>query len=131
MGSQTVIRTGTGVSMTTAYAALTGNLASTLSSSFVIPSNVSAIKHISVAVATDDVVESCSVVRLSGNALQDSGEQFVNGPSMNTMGASVGAFNGTTEHDVDFAIQSGNSLEIAIGVTAAITGEASVILTMQ
>ncbi len=131
MGSQTVIRTGTGVSMTTAYAALTGNLASTLSSSFVIPSNVSAIKHISVAVATDDVVETASVIRLSGNALQDSGEQFVNGPSMNTMGSSVGAFNGTTEHDVDFAIQSGNSLEIAIGVTAAITGEVSVILTMQ
>tara|TARA_Y100000310_G_scaffold254494_1_gene261571 strand:+ start:89 stop:442 length:354 start_codon:yes stop_codon:yes gene_type:complete len=117
--------------MTTAYAALTGNLASTLSSSFVIPSNVSAIKHISVAVATDDVVETASVIRLSGNALQDSGEQFVNGPSMNTMGSSVGAFNGTTEHDVDFAIQSGNSLEIAIGVTAAITGEVSVILTMQ
>ena len=131
MGSQTVIRTATATGFTTAYAALTGNLASTVSSSFVKPSNVSAIKHISISVATDDVVESVAVCRLSGNALQDSGEQFVNGPGFNTIGTSTGAFNGTMEHDVDFAVQSGNSLEIAIGVTAAITGEASVILTMQ
>jgi hypothetical protein len=128
MGSQTIIRTGTGVSLTTSYAALTGNLASTLSSGIVIPQNVSAIRHISIAVATDDVVETASVVKLSGNALTS--EQYTNGPSMNTMGSSVGAFNGTVEHDVDFAVTSGNSLEIAVGVTAAITGEVSVILTL-
>ena len=68
--------------------------------------------------------------RLSNNAMIDS-EQYVTGPSINTIASSVGAFDGNVEHDVDFAVQSGNSLEIAIGVTAAITGEASVILTMQ
>ena len=58
------------------------------------------------------------------------GEQFVNGPSMNTIGTSTGAFNGTVEHDVDFPVTSGNSLEIAMGATASITGEASVVLTL-
>ena len=94
------------------------------------PTGVSAVRHISVAVATDDVTESATVCRLSGNALKDSGEQFINGPAMNTIGSSTGAFNGTTEHDVDFAVQPGNSLEVSMGATASITGEASVILTL-
>ena len=49
---------------------------------------------------------------------------------MNTIGTSTGAFNGTVEHDVDFAVTPGNSLEIAMGATASITGEASVVLTL-
>jgi len=130
MGSITICRTATGATVGTSYTSLSANLASTLSSSFVIPTNVSAVKHISVAVATDDATESATVCRLSGNALKDSGEQFVNGPSMNTIGSSVGAFNGTTEHDVDFTVQPGNSLEIAIGATASIGAEVSVVLTL-
>ena len=131
MTSITVCRTVTGTAIGTSFTALSAGLASTVARAFVVPAGVSAIKHGSVAMATDDVTESASVCRISGNALRDSGEQFVNGPGFNTIGTSTGAFNGTMEHDVDFAVQSGNSLEIAIGVTAAITGEASVILTMQ
>ena len=129
MGSITVARTGTGLTIDTSYTALVANLASTVSSSFVVPTGVSAVRHISVAVATD-VTESATVCRLSGNALKDSGEQFINGPALNTIGSSTGAFNGTTEHDVDFAVQPGNSLEVSMGATASITGEASVILTL-
>ena len=124
-----IIRTAAGATIDTSYSSLSANLASSLSSSFVVPSGVSAIKHISVSVATDDVTETCTVCRVSGNALSQ-GEQFVNGPSMNTIGTSTGAFNGTVEHDVDFSVTSGNSLEIAMGATASITGEASVVLTL-
>ena len=125
----TIIRTATGATIDTSYSSLSANLASSLSSSFVVPSGVSRVAHASVSVATDDVTETCTVCRLSGNAMKD-GEQFVNGPGMNTIGTSTGAFNGTTEHDVDFKITPGNSLEIAMGATVSITGEVSVILTL-
>ena len=48
---------------------------------------------------------------------------------MNTIGTSTGAFNGTVGSDVDFAVTPGNSIEIAMGATASITGDASVVLT--
>ena len=129
MGSITICRTVTGTAIGTSFTALSAVLASTVSSSFVVPSGVSAIKHVSVGMATDDVTESATVCRLSGNALRDSGEQFVNGPSMNTMASSTGAFNGTVGTDVDFSVTPGNSIEVAMGATASITGDASVILT--
>jgi len=129
MGSITICRTVTGTAIGTSFTALSAVLASTVSSSFVVPTGVSAIKHVSVGMATDDVTESATVCRLSGNALRDSGEQFINGPSMNTMASSTGAFNGTVGTDVDFAVTPGNSIEVAMGATASITGDASVVLT--
>jgi len=129
MGSITICRTITGTAIGTSFTALSAVLASTVSSSFVVPTGVSAIKHVSVGMATDDVTESATVCRLSGNALRDSGEQFINGPSMNTMASSTGAFNGTVGTDVDFAVTPGNSIEVAMGATASITGDASVVLT--
>ena len=59
-----IIRTATGATIDTSYSSLSANLASSLSSSFVVPSGVSAIKHISVSVATDDVTER---VRFAGS----------------------------------------------------------------
>ena len=129
MGSITICRTITGTAIGTSFTALSAVLASTVSSSFVVPTGVSAIKHVSVGMATDDVTESATVCRLSGNALRDSGEQFINGPSMNTMASSTGAFNGTVGTDVDFAVTPGNSIEVAMGATTSITGDASVVLT--
>lgn len=129
MGSITICRTVTATAIGTSFTALSAVLASTVSSSFVVPTGVSAIKHVSVGMATDDVTESATVCRLSGNALRDSGEQFINGPSMNTIGTSTGAFNGTVGTDVDFSVTPGNSIEVAMGATASITGDASVILT--
>ena len=125
----TIIRTASGATINDSYSSLSANLASSLSSSFVVPSGVSAIRHVSVSVATDDVTETCTVCRLSGNAMKD-GEQYVNGPGNSTIGTSTGAFNGTVEHDVDFKITPGNSLEIAMGATTSIVGEASVVLTL-
>ena len=110
MPSLTIIRTATGATINDSYSSLSANLASSLSSSFVVPSGVSAVRHVSVSVATDDVTETCTVCRLSGNAMQD-GEQFVNGPGNSTIGTSTGAFNGTVEHDVD--LQYAGILEIA------------------
>lgn len=126
----TIIRTATGATVDTSYSAVSNNLAASLSSSFTIPTGVSAVKNVSVAVATDDVVESATVCRLSGNALSQS-EQYVNGPSMNTIGTSTGAFNGTVSTDVDFPVIPGNSMEIAMGATASLVAEVSVVITLQ
>jgi len=127
--STTVSRTETGLAVTTSFQSMDNLMASTLSSSFVIPGNYSRIVHISVGAATDDVVESCVQFRLSGNSLPE-GEQYVSGPSINTMGSSVGAFNGSMEHDVDFAVRPGSSLELAVAATAAFTGDFSIIVTL-
>ena len=99
-----IIRTASGATINDSYSSLSANLASSLSSSFVVPSGVSAIRHVSVSVATDDVTENLYGCRLSGNAMKD-GEQYVNGPGNSTIGTSTGAFNGTVEHDVDFKIR--------------------------
>ena len=52
------------------------------------------------------------MLRISGNAMQDSEQHFA-GPSINTMGASVGAFNGTVHHEVDLAIRAGFKYRIS------------------
>jgi len=57
-------------------------------------------------------------------------EQFFAGPSMNTVGSSTGAFNGTVHHDVDLALIAGRNIEMAVGATAAITAEVMVVLTL-
>ena len=127
MPALTIARTETGASVDTSFSALDNLLASTVSSSFVVPSGVSAIKHVQFGVATDDVTESCTMLRLSGNGMAD-GEQYVAGPSMNTIGTSTGAFNGTVSEDVDFKVIPGNSIELAAGATATITAEVSAVI---
>jgi len=129
MPSTTIARTETGFSLGTNFASLDNLLSSSLSSAFVVPSGYSRIVRISFGVATDDVVESCTMLRVSGNAMTDS-EQFFAGPSMNTMGTSTGAFNGTVHHEVDLSIRSGSSIELAAGATAALTAEVMVVITL-
>ena len=61
--------------------------------------------------------------------MQDSEQHFA-GPSMNTIGSSVGAFNGTVHHEVDLAIRAGSSIELAAGATAALTAEVMAVITL-
>ena len=129
MPSTTIARTETGFSLGTSFASLDNLLGSSLSSSFVVPAGYSRIVRISFGVATDDVVESCTMLRISGNAMTDSEQHFA-GPSMNTIGASVGAFNGTVHHEVDLAIRAGSSIELAAGATAALTAEVMAVITL-
>ena len=125
----TIARTETGATVNTSFSALDNLLASTVSSSFVVPTGVSSIKHVQFGVATDDVTESCTMLRLSGNGMAD-GEQYVAGPSNNTIGTSTGAFNGTVSQDVDFKVIPGNSIELAAGATTSITAELSAVISL-
>ena len=125
----TIARTETGATVDTSFSALDNLLASTVSSSFVVPSGVSSIKHVQFGVATDDVTESCTMLRFSGNGMAD-GEQYVAGPSMNTIGTSTGAFNGTVSEDVDFKVIPGNSIELSAGATTQITAELSAVISL-
>jgi len=129
MPSTTIARTETGLSMTTAFQSLDNLVGSSLSSAFVVPSGYSRIVKISFGVATDDVVETCTILRISGNSMVDS-EQYFAGPSFSTFGSSVGAVNGTVHHEVDLAIRAGSSIELAVAVTAAITGDAMAVITL-
>jgi len=129
MPSTTIARTETGFGVTTAWQAMDNLMASTLSSAFVIEGNKSRVAHISVGAATDDVTESCVMFKLSGNALPD-GEQYITGPSINTIASSTGAFNGSMEHDVDFAVRPGSSLTLSVAATAGFTGEFQIIVTL-
>lgn len=129
MPSTTIARTETALGMTTSFQSLDNLVGSSLSSAFVVPSGYSRIVKISFGVATDDVVETCCLLRISGNSMVDS-EQYFAGPSMNTVGSSTGAFNGTVHHEVDLAIRSGSSIELAVAVTAAITGDTMVVITL-
>ena len=129
MSSTTIARTETGFGVTTAFQSMDNLMASTLSSAFVIPTGYSRIAHISCGAATDDVTESCVMFRLSNNAMIDS-EQYVTGPSINTIASSVGAFDGNVEHDVDFAVRPGSSLTLSVAATAAFTGDFSIIITL-
>jgi len=127
--STTISRTETALGVTTSFQSMDNLMSSTLSSSFVIPAGFSRVVHISCGAATDDLTESCVQFRLSGNSLPE-GEQYVTGPSINTIGTSVGAFNGNVEHEVDFAVRPGSSLELAVAATAAFTGEFSIVVTL-
>ena len=127
MPSLTIARTEAGITLGTSFAALDNLLASSVSSSFVVPTGVSAIKHIQFGVATDDATESVAMLRLSGNGMSQ--EQYMVGPAVNTIGTSTGAFNGTVSQDVDFAVTPGNSIEIAAGATATLVGEVAVVIT--
>jgi len=129
MASTTIARTETNFGITTSFQSIDNLLASSLSSSTNVPTGYTKIVKISFGVATDDVVESCCLLRIGGGGMADS-EQFFAGPSMNTMASSTGAFNGTVHHDVDLALIAGRNIEMAVGATAAITAEVMVVLTL-
>lgn len=129
MPSTTIARTETGLSMTTNFQSMDNLVGSSLSSAFVVPSGYSRIVKISFGVATDDVVETCCLLRISGNSMVDS-EQYFAGPSFSTFASSVGAVQGTVHHEVDLAIRAGSSIELAVAVTTAITGDAMAVITL-
>jgi len=130
MPSTTIARTETAFALGVNFTSLNNLLDASLSSSFNAPTGYSRIVKISFGVATDDVTETCCLLRVGGGGMADS-EQFFAGPSINTQGTSTGAFNGTVHHEVDLAIISGRSIELAAGATTAITAEVMVVLTLS
>jgi len=108
------------------FTAMDNLMASTVSSSFVVPSGVSKLVSVDIGVAADAAEEFACQIRLAGNGMENS-EQFVNGPAV--VAAAAGTAQSNTTKDTDFNVISGNSIECAIATTDAALISASVVMT--
>jgi len=108
------------------FTAMDNLMASTVSSSFVVPSGVSRLVSVDIGVAADGAEECASLIRLAGNGMKDS-EQFVNGPAIIASAGGTSAYSVTK--NTDFNVISGNSIECAIATTDAATISATVVMT--
>jgi len=109
------------------FNAMDNLMASSVSSSFVVPSGVSKLVSVDIGIAADAAEEFSSFVRLAGNGMAD-GEQYVVGPSCIASAAgTTGAM--TVSKDTDFNVISGNSIECAIATTDASLISATCVMT--
>ena len=99
------------------FQALSALGAATVSSSFTVPTNVSSIKSLSIALACDGAGEEfCGLIKISGNAMKDGDAVFATGGQM-TMGTSTGSNMNFVQYDTDLSVTSGNSCEFSIATT--------------
>jgi len=108
------------------FSAMDNLMASTVSSSFVVPSGVSRIVSVDIGIAADAAEEFASMIRLSGNAMIE-GEQYVNGPAVIASAAGTSSF--AVSKDTEFNVISGNSVECAIATTDVAVISATVVMT--
>ncbi len=113
----TIARTETQLAATTAFQAMDNLMASTVSSSFVVPHGVSRLVSVDVAYTADGAEESAALIRFAGNGMSD-GEQFV---CCAAIGATTVGNNNYVSKDTDFNVISGNSIEMSVAVTDAST----------
>ena len=116
--ARTIARTESQLSGTTAFQAMDNLMASTVSSSFVVPSGVSKLVSLDVAITADGAEECAGLVRLAGNGMSD-GEQYVVTSAIVNAGSATGTSNNYVSKDTDFNVISGNSIEMSIAVTDA------------
>ena len=109
------------------FSAMNNLMASTVSSSFVVPAGVSRLVSVDIGISNDAAEEFASFIRLAGNGMSD-GEQYVVGPAV--VAAAAGTAGGmTTSKDTEFNVISGNSIECAIATTAASLLSATWVMT--
>jgi len=96
---------------TSSFQALDNLAGASVSSSFTVPTNVSAIKSLTIAVTADGAEEFVPLVKISGNAMKDGDAVFSGAP---VMGAIAMA---SQQYDIDLKVQPGNSCEFSIAVT--------------
>ena len=108
------------------FSAMDNLMASTVSSSFVVPSNVSRLVSVDIGIGADAAEVFASLIRLSGNAMAD-GEQYVNGPAVVASSAGTSMF--SVSKETDFSVISGNSCECAIATTDVAVISATVVMT--
>ena len=123
-----VTRSETQLSLTSSFQAMDNLGGSSVSSSFTVPTNVSSIKQVAIAVTADGAEETVPMVKISGNAMQD-GDAVMTGSAIVKAGSATGTASNFTSYDTDLRVQSGNSCEIAIAGTDAATVSAAVTLT--
>lgn len=126
--SLTIARTETQLSATTAFQAMDNLMASTVSSSFVVPSGVSRLVSAEICTTADGSEEYAVLVRFAGNGMSD-GEQYIAGAANVASTTATGTASNYVSKDTDFNVISGNSIECSIATTDAATISATVVMT--
>jgi len=121
--SETQLTTTAGV-----FSAMDNLGASSVSSSFTVPANVSSVKHITISLCADAVEEFVPMCQLSGNSLRDGSAVFA-GQAFSAI--TSGAASNSMAYDTNLSVVSGNSLEIGIATTSAATIDAVVTLQFE
>ena len=102
------------------FQALSALGAATVSSAFTVPTNVSAIKNLTISFSVDAVEEFCGMLKITGNAMRD-GDAVFNAGGQSAMPSSVGSNMMYVSIDTDLAVQAGNSVSFEIATTSAAT----------
>jgi len=123
-----VTRSESQLAATGAFQALDNLGTSSVSSSFTVPSGVTSIKQIAMAVTADAAEEFVPMIKISGNAMRD-GDAVFTGMAVVPSGSATGTSNNFCSYDTDLAVQPGNSCEISIAVTDDATISSAVSLT--
>jgi len=106
-----ISRSESQLAATSSFQALDNLAGASVSSSFTVPTNVSAIKSLTIAVTADGAEEFVPLVKVSGNAMKDGDAVFSGEPAMGAI--TLGAI----QYDTDLKVQPGNSCEFSIAVT--------------
>ena len=96
---------------TSSFQALDNLAGASVSSSFTVPTNVSSIKSLTIAVTADGAEEFVPLVKVSGNAMKDGDAVFSGAPIMGAIAMA------SMQYDTDLKVQPGNSCEFSIAVT--------------
>jgi len=126
--SLTIARTEIDLAATTAFQAMDNLMASSVSSSFVVPTDVSRLVSVEIATTADASEEYACLIRLASNGMRD-GEQYVVGAANVASTTATGTASNYVSKDTDFGVISGNSIECSIAVTNAATISATVVMT--
>jgi hypothetical protein len=105
-----ISRSETQLSATGAFQAMDNIGTASVSSSFTVPQNVSALKSLTIAVSADGSEEFVPLVKVSGNAMRD-------GDAVFAYTTTTGAASNSIQYDTDLAVQPGNSCEFSIATT--------------
>ena len=123
-----VTRSESQLSLTTSFQAMDNLGGASVSSSFTVPTNVSAIKQVAIAVTADGSEETVPIVKISGNCMQD-GDAVMTGAALVISTTATGTASNLAQYDTDLRVQPGNSCEMSIAGTDAATVSAVVTLT--
>ena len=111
-----ITRSESQLAATGAFQAMDNLGTSSVSSSFTVPSNVSSIKQIAIAVTADGSDEFVPLIKISGNTMRDGDAVFVGGANVASTTATGTAMN-FVQYDTDLSVTSGNSCEFSIATT--------------
>ena len=123
-----ITRSESGMSLTTSFAALDNLAGASVSSSFTVPTGVSAIKQVSISMSNDAAEETIGLLKISGNAMRD-GDAVFTAAGMVIGATATGNASNNIQYDTDLGVVSGNSVELSLAGTTAATVDAAVTVT--